>query len=90
MKTSGEFLRFTFKNKNMGLPTGRDLLIREIVKAKADWTAAQQKLDHVTEIDQIDYAIYALEAAEKRYEMLIRQAKKTNLTMSENEQTMED
>lgn len=47
----------------------------EVRKAHSDWAAAYQKLNWATERDQIDYAIYALEAAEKRYEMLLRRAK---------------
>jgi hypothetical protein len=58
-------------------PVFRDKLgmMLEVRRAHADWVAAHLKLDWVLEKDQIDYAIYALEAAEKRYEMLIRQAK---------------
>jgi len=56
-------------------------LIREIEKARREWAIAQQKLDYVAEPDQIDYAIYCLEAAEKRYEMLLRQAKKAKLSL---------
>ncbi len=48
---------------------------QEIRKAHLEWTTAQQRLEWVVEKDQIDYAIYALEAAEKRYVMLLRQAK---------------
>ena len=50
-------------------------ILLEIRKAHADWKAAYMKLNWVLEKDQIDCAIYALEAAEKRYEMLVRQAK---------------
>lgn len=58
-------------------PDFRDKLgmMMEIRRAHGDWMAAHLKLDWVLEKDQIDYAIYALEAAEKRYEMLLRQAK---------------
>lgn len=47
----------------------------EIRKAHTDWIVAHQKLDWAMDRDQIDYAIFALEAAEKRYVMLLRQAK---------------
>jgi hypothetical protein len=56
-------------------------LIHEIEKARNEWAIALQKLDYVVERDQIDYAIYSLEAAEKRYEMLLRQAKKYGVSM---------
>lgn len=58
-------------------PVFRDkvLMLQEVRRAHAEWRSAYHKLDWVVEKDQIDYAIYALEAAEKRYEMLLRQAK---------------
>ncbi|WP_274366299.1 DUF2508 family protein [Paenibacillus thermotolerans] len=52
----------------------RDLL--ELVRqAHTDWACAQQRLNFALDKDQIDYAIYTLEAAEKRYSMLLKQAK---------------
>ncbi|MDF2939166.1 MAG: hypothetical protein K0Q90_4539 [Paenibacillaceae bacterium] len=47
----------------------------EIRKAHLEWKTAHLRLEWMVEKDQIDYAIYALEAAEKRYVMLLRQAK---------------
>jgi hypothetical protein len=58
----------------------------EIRKAHAEWQLAQQRLDYVTDKDQIDYAIYALEAAEKRYEMLLKAAKRARLSLLDNGQ----
>lgn len=55
------------------------LLFEELKEAKRDWINAGNKLDYVHEHDQVDYAIYALEAAERRYEMLLRKAKQLNL-----------
>jgi hypothetical protein len=52
------------------------LLVEEIRIAHAEWQAAQIRFEYVVEPDQIDYCIYALEAAEKRYEMLLKQAKR--------------
>ena len=51
-------------------------LIREIHDAHQDWVNAQRHFEYAVGQDQIDYAIFAIEAAEKRYEMLLRQAKK--------------
>jgi hypothetical protein len=81
-----------FRNirKSIRLPVERMLMIQEIEKAKSDWISAQLKLDHVIEHDQIDYAIYSLEAAEKRYEMLIRQAKRMKLHLLEDHQMTEE
>jgi hypothetical protein len=55
-------------------------LLHEIEKAHMDWMTAHHRLDYVLDKDQIDYAVFALEAAEKRFEMLIKQAKGMNLT----------
>lgn len=57
----------------------KQILLEEIRVAVVEWQHAQQRLDYMVEKDQIDYAIYALEAAEKRYEMLLRSAKKMNI-----------
>lgn len=55
-------------------------LIRDVREAHKDWVVAQERLDFVIEKDQIDYAIYILEAAEKRYEMLLRHAKQMKIS----------
>jgi|GEM_PF-2862565 len=54
-------------------------LLTELREAHIEWKCAQQRLDYVRDVDEIDYAIFALEAAEKRYSMLLRQAKALNL-----------
>ncbi|GAA3410101.1 YaaL family protein [Paenibacillus hodogayensis] len=54
-------------------------LLQEIRVAQTDWQHALYRLDYAADQDQIDYAIFALEAAEKRYEMLLRSAKKLNV-----------
>ncbi|TBL72613.1 DUF2508 family protein [Paenibacillus thalictri] len=54
-------------------------LIQEIRSAQIEWVTAQKRFDYVCEREQIDYAIYALEAAEKRYEMLLRLAKRLHV-----------
>ncbi|WP_243633322.1 DUF2508 family protein [Paenibacillus xerothermodurans] len=55
-------------------------LMQEIRQAHADWVLAYKRLDYVIEKEQIDYAVYALEAAEKRFEMLLKQAKQMKLS----------
>jgi hypothetical protein len=64
-------------------------LLQEIRKAHADWQLAQHRLDYALEVEEIDYAIYALEAAEKRYEMLIKLAKKTKLSLIDSDLVQE-
>ncbi|OXM83164.1 DUF2508 family protein [Paenibacillus rigui] len=62
------------------LKNDRLQLLQEIDKAHSEWVTAQYRLDYVLEKEQIDYAVYALEAAEKRFEMLIKQAKQMELS----------
>lgn len=67
----------------------KQLLIQEIRTAHANWVAAQAHFEFALDKDQIDYAIYAMEAAEKRFEMLIKQAKKMNLSMINTDRLLE-
>ncbi|WP_223830003.1 DUF2508 family protein [Paenibacillus arenilitoris] len=50
-------------------------LRREIAEALKEWENANRYFDHAVGKDQVDYAIYAIISAEKRYEMLLRAAK---------------
>lgn len=50
-------------------------LYNEIFAAKRDWDNAIRHFSYALGKDQIDYAIFAIEASEKRYEMLLRKAK---------------
>ncbi|WP_426450038.1 DUF2508 family protein [Paenibacillus sp. S-38] len=61
----------------------RLLLVREIQRAHKEWVTAQHRFEYVVEKDQIDYAVFALEAAEKRFEMLLKQAKGMQITQAE-------
>lgn len=54
-------------------------LLAQVRQAHTDWVCAQQRLNYAVDKDQIDYAVYSLEAAEKRYSMLLKQAKAANL-----------
>ncbi len=63
-------------------PAGNEheALLRELRIAHREWACAQHRLDHVLGDDEIDYAIFALETAEKRYGMLLKQAKAMKAT----------
>jgi hypothetical protein len=54
-------------------------LYHEIIAAKRDWDNALRHFEYADGKDHIDYAIFAIEAAEKRYEMLLRKAKAMNI-----------
>ncbi|MGZ4164021.1 MAG: YaaL family protein [Tumebacillaceae bacterium] len=51
-------------------------LCQEIEAARAEWAIAQQHIDYVSDPELIDHAIYYLEAAERKYGYLLREAKK--------------
>jgi hypothetical protein len=50
-------------------------LIAEVRKAQADWNLAEWRFHDALGEDHVDYAIYCLEAAEKKLEILLREAK---------------
>ncbi|MBO7748716.1 YaaL family protein [Paenibacillus sp. MWE-103] len=52
-------------------------LLEEIHTARREWENALRFFDYALDSDQIDYAIYAIASAEKRYGMLLRKAKRT-------------
>ena len=54
-------------------------LLAELRSAHTEWACARHRLNYAVLDDEIDFAIYALESAEKRYGMLIKQAKLMNL-----------
>ncbi|MDK2784518.1 MAG: hypothetical protein PWQ41_1426 [Bacillota bacterium] len=47
----------------------------EVEAAKADWVAARRYFDAVTDPDLIDFAIYNMEAAQRRYTYLLKRAR---------------
>ncbi|WP_068777806.1 YaaL family protein [Paenibacillus sp. FJAT-26967] len=64
-----------FQRKGRTEEEDKQDLLKEIRKAHLQWVSAQHHFEYALEQDEIDYAIFAMEAAEKRYEMLLRQAK---------------
>ncbi|WP_346010346.1 DUF2508 family protein [Paenibacillus sp. SYP-B3998] len=63
----------------------KQMLVAEIRIAHQSWLAAQAHFEFAVEKGQVDYAIYALEAAEKRFEMLIKQAKELRINLSDSD-----
>ncbi|WP_058300978.1 DUF2508 family protein [Gorillibacterium timonense] len=58
------------------LPEDKKLLLAEIRRAHEQWVIASEHLNWVGVTEEIDYAVFAMAAAEKKYDMLLRQAKK--------------
>lgn len=53
----------------------RKQLVEDVRRAEREWALAQWHFDNALDDDRIDYAIYSLEAAEKKLDMLLKQAK---------------
>lgn len=51
-------------------------LINEALK---DWKAAENNFNFFTDLDLVDYSIFSINAAQKRYLHLIRKAKELNV-----------
>lgn len=47
----------------------------EARKAKQEWEAAQNFFNNVSDPELLDYAIYDIEAAKRKYQYLIRKAR---------------
>ncbi|WP_338554018.1 DUF2508 family protein [Paenibacillus sp. KS-LC4] len=60
-----------------------DQLRQEIYEAHMEWENANRFFDYALGKDQIDYAIYAIITAEKRYDSLLRTAKRACKSWSE-------
>lgn len=56
---------------------------QEVRKAQSDWERAYLMFDEALGQDQIDYAIYILEAAERKYQMHLKHAKSLGLNRSQ-------
>lgn len=51
----------------------------DVQRSQMEWERAHLLFQEATGQDQIDYAIYMLEAAERKYQMNLKQAKRLNL-----------
>lgn len=49
--------------------------VTEIRKAHSDWQAAENYFDNVSDPDLIDFAIFDMEAAKKKYVYMLKKAK---------------
>lgn len=76
-----------FKRNKSELPTWRLKEEQEekwavyvdVQSAHAEWERARLRFEEALGEDQIDYAIYMLEAAERKYQMHLKQAKEIGL-----------
>lgn len=55
------------------------IVYNDVQNAHAEWERARLRFEEALGQDQIDYAIYMLEAAERKYQMHLKQAKDIGL-----------
>lgn len=55
----------------------------DILQAQANWQEAYMYFEEALGEDQVDYAIYMLEAAERKYQMHLKQAKKLGISRNQ-------
>jgi hypothetical protein len=81
-----------FRNKGKGSAVNlqgdsvrkeQQFLLQELHKAHKVWMSTQAQFNFALDKDQIDYAICCMEAAEKRYEMLLKQAKQLQFNVQD-------
>ncbi|MPM54427.1 hypothetical protein SDC9_101205 [bioreactor metagenome] len=53
-----------------------------VEQARREWLAAQSYYDAVTDKDLVDHAVYLMQAAEKKYMYLLKQARQMGVTHS--------
>lgn len=66
------------KNEETKLPELADV----VEKARQEWVAAQHYYNSVADNDLIDHAVYMLQASEKKYMYLMKQARQAGITHS--------
>lgn len=57
-------------------------VFQDVRNAQAEWERAYLMFDEALGQDQIDYAIYILEAAERKYQIHLKHAKSVGLNRS--------
>lgn len=60
-----------------------EVMIKALQEAKESWQTARSYFDHATDPDLIDHAIYSIEAAERKYMYLLKQAKTKGFILTE-------
>lgn len=69
-------------------PTELEKLQVEIEQAREEWAIARQHIDHVSDPELIDHAIYYLEAAERKYGFLLREAKRLQANVQQQSRAL--
>lgn len=64
------------KRERMLKEMEEEQIYSDIQKAKAEWERAVRQFEEAQGQDEIDYAIYVLEAAERKYQIHLKRAKR--------------
>lgn len=68
---------------NDPLPVAQETDLCETVEAaRQDWLMALKYYDNVSDPDLIDHAVYQIQAAEKKYAYLLKEARRQGVTHS--------
>jgi hypothetical protein len=59
----------------------QNMLLDNIKEAHREWQIALNNFDHCSDNDMIDYAVYNVNAAEKRYIFLMKKARQEKLSV---------
>ncbi|MEK3881067.1 DUF2508 family protein [Paenibacillus sp. FSL H8-0122] len=73
----------TGKEKAVEMEEEWGAVYHEVRKAQSEWERAYLMFDEALGQDQIDYAIYILEAAERKYQIHLKDAKRLGLNRSQ-------
>jgi hypothetical protein len=82
-----EFLQYLWKAVHSQLSSIDDDVIEEqgtgdfdriIEQARQEWLHAKSYFDNVVDPDLVDYAVYSVEAAERKYMYLLKKARSQN------------
>jgi len=58
----------------------KDDLVEELKRAKNEWIAAEKYFESVSDPDLVEYAIYNMEAAKRKYIYLLKKAREEGIT----------
>lgn len=67
------------KRERMLKEMEEEQIFSDIQKAKAEWERAVRQFEEAQGQDEIDYAIYVLEAAERKYQIHLKRAKRVGI-----------
>jgi hypothetical protein len=63
-------------------PAPMPALVDVVEQARREWLSAQHYYNSVSDTDLVDHAVYLMQAAEKKYTYLLKQARREGVTHS--------